>query len=84
MNIREKIVEIDEDILLLDNFDLAIIGIYKKPYEPIVAVYDKEKCIKIIMEKYSLNYHLATEYFNFNILEACFNSESPLFITLLD
>lgn len=83
MDNRQKIAEIDGDILLVDDFDSAIVGIYTPPYEPTIAVYDKEKCINIIMEKYSLNYQLAKEYFDFNILRACVDSEFPLFITIL-
>jgi hypothetical protein len=65
---RAWIAEQDEDLLFADGFDEAIIGIAERCSQPVLVVYDAEKCIEILMETAGLSYVEATEHFEFNTL----------------
>ena len=73
MSIREWVSDYNEEALLADGFDSAIIGMCERiGIEPVVA-YDREKCIDILMEEFKDDaeddedlYLTALEYFEYN------------------
>ena len=82
MSIREWLTEHNEDILTADGFDYALIGVCERAGQPIIAVYDKEKCIKLLIERDEMTEEEAEEYFNYNIVGAYVGENTPCFITL--
>ena len=74
--------EIDENILLADGFDKAIIGYIERVGNPIIACYDKSMCIEILMKDMSRDD--AVEYFSFNVQGAYVGEYTPCFLTKLD
>jgi len=64
----EEILETydDEDILVADGFDEAVIGIATDFTEPRL-IYSVEKCIEILMKRDEMEYEDAMEYFTFNV-----------------
>ena len=82
MSIREWLTEHNEDILTADGFDYALIGVCERAGQPIIAVYDKEKCINLLIERDEMTEEEAEEYFNYNIVGAYVGENTPCFITL--
>ena len=78
---KDTLAEIDENILLADGFDDAIIGYIERAGLPVIACYDKIKCIEILAK--DMNYKDAEEYFYYNTLGAYVGEHTPCFITIL-
>lgn len=67
----------EESVLLADGFDDAFVGIGRKFGEP-SAVYDKAKCIEILME--DMSEEEAMEYFSFNLEGSYVGDKTPIFL----
>jgi len=67
----------DQEILLADSFDEAFVGIATQFDKPI-AVFDRQKCIKILMQ--DMSEEDAYEYFSFNVEGAYVGESTPAFI----
>jgi hypothetical protein len=70
----------DENILLADGFEDAFIGIGRQFNTPF-AIYDREKCIDILME--DMSNEEAEEYFEFNVQGAYVGENTPVFVEML-
>jgi hypothetical protein len=75
---RKKLLDIDEHILFADGFDDALIGYVEKANSEVIALYDKQKCIEILIE-HGLSSSEAVDYFNFNILGSYLGDYTPAF-----
>jgi|TARA_R110002110_G_scaffold39230_1_gene126990 hypothetical protein len=65
--------------LLADGFEDALIGIGTRfTYE--VAVYDQDKCIKILVERDGMDVDEAQEFFDFNVTGAYVGEHTPVFV----
>jgi hypothetical protein len=82
--IVEELAEIDENILIADGFDDAILGYVEFFGCNPVALYDKDKCIQILMERDGLDDTSAIEHFYFNVSGSYVGDYTPAFATLLD
>lgn len=67
----------DSNILLADGFDEAFMGIAVQFNTPI-AIYDRAKCIEILMA--DMSNEDAEEYFQFNVQGAYVGENTPAFI----
>jgi len=81
--IRETLSEIDPEILLADGYEDALIGYVEGFGKGPVAVYDREKCIKILMDRDRMSAEEAVEFFEFNTLGAFAGDRTPAFATIL-
>jgi len=77
--IREYLAEIDEDFLLIDDRDSAIIGIGKRCGMPDVVVYDQDKLIKSFM-KDGMTFEEAIEWIDYNIIGAYVGERTPIVV----
>jgi hypothetical protein len=80
--IIEELAELDEAILTADGFDAALLG-YVQVFSRIVALYDREKCIAILMERDEMSLEDAEEYFDFNVVGGYHGEKTPAFATIL-
>jgi hypothetical protein len=71
-----------EEALLADGFEDALIG-YVEIFSNAVALYDRDKCIEILMEGSSMSEEEAIEYFEFNVVGAYVGPKTPAFATLM-
>jgi hypothetical protein len=92
---REEISEINEEALLIDGFDDAIIGMAERINLGPVVAYDEEKIIEILISQMELEDTkglsedeiidektiMAIEYFEYNIKGAWMGENTPVFIT---
>lgn len=80
--VKAMIADANEDALLADGFEEALIG-YVEIFNKLIALYDKEKCIEILMLRDGLSYEDAHEYFEFNVQDAFMGEGTPAFTTIL-
>ncbi len=79
LNLKEKISEVNEDMLFADGFDGALIGYIERAGIPAIACYNKNKCIDILTQ--DMPHEDAMEYFYFNTVEAYVGENTPCFFT---
>lgn len=72
----EQIIEMysDEDFLIADGFNEAIIGIDENSMR---LIYSVGKCVEILM-KDGMEYDDALEYFNYNVSGAYMGVKTPI------
>ena len=82
------------EILLADGFEEAFIGLGGQFHDEPVAVYDREKCIKILATEFQRDailmhdykeetnfYEQAMEYFDYNVQGSYVGKRTPIFVT---
>ena len=77
---KEQLAEVDEGILLADGFEDALIGFIEQ-FNNTVAVYDKAKCLEILMKRDGMTFEEADEFFSFNVTGAYVGEKTPAFLT---
>ena len=77
---KELIAEVNEEALLADGFEDALIGYVERAGMPSIACYDKYRCIDILAK--DMLYEEALEYFYFNVLGAYVGENTPCFLTV--
>ena len=73
----------EDNILLADGFDAALIGTGERCGQPTLAVYDREKCIEVLQGQ-GMSYDAAQEYFDFNVVGAWVGEQTPIFVDVGD
>ena len=76
---RALLAQIDPEILLADGFDDALIGVAERMGKP-VAIYCRDACIRLLIERDCMTYHQAEEYFDFNVACSYVGERTPLFM----
>jgi hypothetical protein len=69
----------DVEFLLADGFEEAFVGVASQ-FTSLVTVFDKQKCIEILMR--DMSEEEAHEYFDFNVAGAYVGESTPMFIDL--
>lgn len=91
---REEIAEINEEALIIDGFDSAIIGMAERINLGPVVAYDEEKIIDILISQMEIEDTegmteeeiqsekeiMAIEYYEYNIKGAWMGENTPIFI----
>jgi hypothetical protein len=82
--VKDILAEINPDALLADGFEEALVG-YTTNFLPRghchpVAVYDREKCIRILVKRDKMSYEDAEECFAFNTDGAFVGEHGPIFV----
>jgi len=67
-------------MLLADGFNDAVIGMGERAGQPIIVVYDFDKCVAILCERDGLDYDDAVEFMYYNVVGAWVGEETPLFV----
>jgi hypothetical protein len=78
--VREWIAAHNEEALLADGFEEAIIGVAERCSKPPLVVYDADKCVRILMQRDGMEEDEAEEFFQFNTLGAWMGENTPLFL----
>jgi hypothetical protein len=79
--LRDAVVEAsgDEEMLFADGFDDAIIGYFHRCGQDPVVMYDREKCISILINC-GLSEEDAEEHFEFNVVGGWVGNRTPAFL----
>jgi hypothetical protein len=70
----------DDDLLLADGFEDALIGTVVGACRQPVACYDYMECVKILMKRDKMDEDTACEYLDFNAVGAYVGERTPLFL----
>ena len=76
----ENCLHDDENVLLADGFEDAFVGIGRQFVGKPIAVYDRVKCIEILVERDGMSFEEAEEYFSFNVEGAYVGEQTPMFV----
>ena len=68
------------DLLTIDGFDEAILGVVER-INLLVVCYDRNKIISILMR--DMNQEEAWEYYEFNILGAYMGESTPVYLDVM-
>lgn len=79
---RDRLAEANPEALLADGFEAAYIGICRR-FSTVVAAYDYNKCIEILMNRDGMSGEEAEEFFEFNTLGAWVGEFTPAFIEVI-
>jgi|TARA_R110000803_G_scaffold46425_9_gene97491 acetamidase/formamidase len=71
---------IEEECLLADGFEIALVGI-SAGINP-VAVYDVNKMVNVLKQRDEMTHEEALEYLSFNVISAYVGEKTPIFINL--
>jgi hypothetical protein len=80
--IMAELSEIDPEMMLVDGFEEAVIG-YVTMFTKTVALYDRAKCLDILMKRDGMDYSGAIEFFDHNVIGAYVGQLTPAFATIL-
>jgi hypothetical protein len=72
--------DMEEGPLLAVGFELALIAVGTQGGHE-VAVYDYEKCVRILMKRDAMERNEAVEFMDYNVLCAWMGERTPVFIT---
>ena len=76
---KEFISQHNPEALLADGFEDALIGVGQQ-FDKALAVYDRQKCIEILMERDGMSDEEAVEYFEYNVTGAWVGEYTPIFL----
>lgn len=76
---RENLENTYDELMFMDGFDEAILGVSDNFREPVV-VYSRSKCIEILMLDQEMDYMEAVEYFDFNVAGAYVGELTPIIV----
>ena len=79
MTKREWAAEYNEEALVADGFDDAIIGVAERCSQDPLVVYSINACIDILISR-GMSEEDALDYFNFNVVGAWMGEGTPLFM----
>ena len=81
MTLTELVASHNEEAVLVDGFDEAFIGMVERCGLPApVVLYDKGKCIQILIDRDGMTYEDAEEFFDFNVTGAWVGEYTPMFL----
>lgn len=80
MTLIEELADANPDALLADGLEDAIVGYTINTTGPHVAVYDAEKCIRLLVARDGMTPEEAEEYLEFNTFCAYVGPNGPLYI----
>lgn len=86
MNVKDKLQFINEgypDVLIADGFDKAIMGIVERSGMNPVVLYNKNKCIDIMVKRDGMTEEEAIEFYYYNIVGSYMGEHTPCFAEIL-
>ena len=78
-HIIELMEEINDEALIMDNFNAAIIGIVERFGMQPIFLYDWQKCVDILTDGDAMSREEAEEYLDFNCIGAWMGDGTPAF-----
>lgn len=83
LSVRDLLVDVDEEIVCADGFDDALLGYVTQFNRGPMALYDYDKCVKILMERDGMSDEEAIEFMEFNVTGAWVGDRTPAFAHLI-
>ena len=83
LGIRDWITQHNDQALLCDGLEDAIIGIAERCGEEPVVVYDRDRCIELFQYQ-GMTEEEAKIYFDYNVIGSWVGKGTPIFMTRYD
>ena len=80
----ELLQEANDEALTADGFEEALIGYVERFGQNSIALYNRERCIEILMERDGMDREGAEEFFEFNTIGAWVGENTPAYATLAE
>lgn len=80
---KELLSEVNEEMLFADGYEDALIGYVERFGMGPVALYDRNKCIEILMKRDGMTDEEAEEFFSFNTIGAWMGDSTPAFAVIV-
>lgn len=80
---KAHLAECNPSAYLFDGFENAMIGVVQQFSNPVVAGYDYDKCIEILMTRDKMSEEDAIEFFEFNTTGCGLGPNTPAIIKQL-
>jgi hypothetical protein len=77
---NEDVAEWNEEALLMEEFEGALLGVVQRCGTPALATYSYKGIIKILMDRDKMDYSDAMEYIDYNILGAFMGENTPMIL----
>lgn len=81
-HIIDELVDVNDEIMLADGLEEALIGYVSGCGRETVALYDEDLVIDILMRD-GMDYDEAVEFYEFNILGAYVGEYTPMFAKII-
>lgn len=72
--------ETDQEMLLMDGFESAFIGLSKRCSQPILATYSFTKMLQVLIERDGMDVEEAAEYIEYNCTGAWMGELTPVIL----
>ena len=76
---KDLLYQLSPDVIVADGFEDALIGVGQQ-FNKAMAVYDRQKCIEILMERDGMSDEEAVEFFEYNVTGAWVGEYTPIFL----
>jgi hypothetical protein len=82
---REDLVDLsgDDELLFADGFDEALLGVATRCGQPTIVIYDRQRCIDLLIERDGMSHEEAEEYFCYNTEGAWVGNRTPAYLSKL-
>jgi hypothetical protein len=80
---KELLAEVNEEMIFFDGYEDALIGYVERFGMGPVALYDRNKCIEILMKRDGMTGEEAEEFFEFNTIGAWVGEATPAFMVIV-
>lgn len=81
--IKARLVDVNQDALLADGFEDALMGICWRFGQPALAMYDRNKCVDILVKRDKMSVDDAREFFDFNVIGSWVGEHTPVFVEVI-
>jgi hypothetical protein len=82
--LEEALSYIDEEVMVMDGFEEAFIGLSLRCGQPTLATYSWEKMVDVLMDRDGMEYEEAVEYISYNCLGAWMGELTPIVVLPLE
>lgn len=80
---KDLLAEANPEMIFFDGFEDALIGFSTRFGMEPVALYDRNKCIKILIDRDKMTLEEAEEFFEFNTAGAWVGDATPAFAVII-
>jgi hypothetical protein len=78
--IKERLAEEAPEALLVDFFDDALVGVARRPGQPMLAVYDYNLAVGFLMRDNDMTWEQAVEHLEHNVIGAWMGEHTPIWL----
>lgn len=80
LHVKAYLQEMNPEALLADGFEDALVGVGERCGQPTLAVYDYNKCVRILMDRDGMTFIDACEFLDFNSVGAWAGEHTPIWL----